>query len=120
MLQVYSIKVALIIYEHLLPVPIGRSISKEGREKQRNELSNLKQCIEEWNLGVRKPDAPYTAQVFAKVLEYIVAEQDTAKAAAARDAIELLNRLLQFRDELLDFDREQFTFFRDRIMSQIS
>jgi hypothetical protein len=116
LLQIYGTKVALAIYQHWMPT-VGRYISEQQRIRQRADLDELKILIDDWNAGVEPPVAPYTALVFSRVLEYILADPGAAEATARLEAVKVLERILKFKNELLDFDREQFMFFFNRILA---
>lgn len=117
-LQIYAVRAALAIYEHWIG-PGGGRISENDRRRHRKELTELERAISEWNGNSNAADAPYTAQVYAGVLKFILADGDQERAKARSGAEHLLQRLLKFEKLLLDFDREGFKFFLNRISPSV-
>jgi hypothetical protein len=113
-IQVYAVKAALAIYEHWINPGEGR-ISEDDRRRHRKELTELERAIAEWNEHSDAADAPYTAQVFAGVLKFILADGDEERSEARSSAERLLQSLLNFEEQLLDLDQEEFRFFLKRM-----
>ena len=113
-LQIYAIRAALAIYWHWLSPKSGQ-ISELDRSKQRTDLKKLVAAIEEWNRISPMHDAPYTAQVFAGVMEFILAQTVEQKGKAREDAERLITKLLKYDKQLLDFDRAEYELFVSRL-----
>lgn len=114
-LQIASITAALSIFSAWIQPSLRGDSDNTG---YREDLERLKARSDDW-VGLHNR-LPYTANVFVKVLSYITEEDSSERTKAGLLAEELLRELLIYEEALTDFDRAEYKFFLDTILSKLS
>lgn len=110
-LQIYTIKVSMAVYAYWVMPSLSRDSSFANPSQ---DLSELQDRIERWRKTSTKSDTPYTSRVYAIILEFITTDSEN-RYRIGTEAEELLNKLLQFGNQLADFDRAEYEFFLRQI-----
>ncbi|WP_029077498.1 hypothetical protein [Bradyrhizobium sp. th.b2] len=110
-LQIASINAALALFS----IWIDSSLRGDaGEESFAGDLEELENRSREWSERSR---LPYTANVFIKVLRFVLEKDERARVKAGLEAEELLRNLLIYEEVMTDFDSAEYKFFLDRILA---
>ena len=111
-LQLYTIRAALSVYAFwLMPFTSNDRILMSAAQ----DLSELQRRIQDWAQTSPDVDTPYTSQVFSNVLGFVLAADSSSKIQYRQMAKDLLEKLLKFETELVDFDLAEYRFFLSRV-----